>query len=500
MSIQIEAKNLDDHGAEAAGSLPLQPQTAQDVPWRIVAKGSLFNVPFYVVNYGALFLNQLTLARYLGGDKYGKYSFVFAYLYFFNIIAEMGVEKILLRELSQRKNEGSLLGACFLLRMLLSVIAVLASVLILHTFYPPSGAYTITLLAALAIPFASFSVFRIYFQSTLRITLFNLIAILNSVLLLATTMIAVQSKWGLTFIFAGYVISQILTLIFSAGLTRKYVRFSLKYDYETWKNIVRDGWMIGALNLSVALFARIDQVMLGSMRNSVEVGLYSASVRLSEVFLVIPEIISLIVFPLLSRYYYTSKKLFAMTYRDALKITAWIFVPLPVAVMFVSSVMISTLFGDEYLSAAGALNILIWSQSLATFSLMLSHILIVENNQRYLFLLTIPTVLSNVILNYILIPRYGYIGAGCAKLFCVGFATLNLALFREIRGYLMTAIRMAFRPALATIVLAGYLFLAFPPHERSVKLPVGVCIYTVVLVILNHLRGLRKRTDAAGEE
>jgi len=41
------------------------------------------------------------LARYLGTAGFGKYSFVFAYLAFFNIITDLGLQTILVREMSR---------------------------------------------------------------------------------------------------------------------------------------------------------------------------------------------------------------------------------------------------------------------------------------------------------------------------------------------------------------------------------------------------------------
>jgi O-antigen/teichoic acid export membrane protein len=466
----------------------------QGLPWETLARGSLLNFIFYGINNGILFIGSITLARYLGSADFGSYSFAFAYVYIFGVLSDIGVERILLRELSQRKQDAaSLLGAGLLLRIFLSVFATIASIAVLHSFRLPHITYQITLIAAMGTVFSVFSVFKTYFQSVLKMAHFNLISTVNNLLILFVILSSTLAKWDIASIFVGYLVAQAFTLALAWSLASRFVQIRFNLDILLWKRLLRDAWMIGVVNISIAVYARIDQVMLGAMQNASEVGLYSVAMRVSEAFLLFPELISLLFFPLLSEYYRSSQTLFVKLYCTAFTVVAWVFIPLPFFVRLASGPLMPLLFGGSFADSAQALNILVWVQSVAPFFILLNQILIIENRQDIFLKVSLPSLLLAIVLNFLLIPHYGYIGASWARVGSMAFSTLGLIAFAPARKYLLAASKTIIRPCIATAVVV--LYFSWPLFSEWVMLVTGGLLYLCLLALLNNARRFTGRVS-----
>ena len=236
---------------------------------------------------------------------------------------------------------------------------------------------------------------------------------------------------------------------------------------------------------------RGDHVMLGAMRSPSEVGFYSAAMRLADTLLFIPELLLLTLFPMLSSYAKTEARLFRSTYATGFAILAWLFVPLPVIMPLVSNQVITLLFGPEFYPSSAILDLLAWPVLLSVFSPILYSIMVVENTQKHLLWLVIPMTLLNIALNYLLIPRLGYIGACWARIISTAAGAIGYLFIPSVRGYFLAALRGSAKPALATLLLAGYVSVSGFPELTT--LMTGVILYLISLLLLtNSARPLLK--------
>jgi len=117
------------------------------------------------------------LARYLGTVGFGKYSFVFAYLAFFGVISDLGFRAILVREMSRDSSIApKLIGNAYIIRLILTVFAVVLPIIIITLASYPSDTITYVCIAAFTLLFMSFSdLYTTIFQANLRME-YNIIA------------------------------------------------------------------------------------------------------------------------------------------------------------------------------------------------------------------------------------------------------------------------------------------------------------------------------------
>jgi len=88
---------------------------------RVLARNSLFIFVGEIISRLAGFFVNLILIRYLGSGEFGKYSLVYAFLSFFQIFTNIGIDSVIVRELSRNPQRGArLIGSAVSLRFFFS--------------------------------------------------------------------------------------------------------------------------------------------------------------------------------------------------------------------------------------------------------------------------------------------------------------------------------------------------------------------------------------------
>jgi len=166
------------------------------------------------------------------------------------------------------------------------------------------------------------------------------------------------------------------------------------------------------------------------------VGYYDVAVRLSEVWYFIPAIITASLFPAIIN----AKTSSALQYgQRLLKLSGLLFfisVVIALPITLLAPIIIKILYGAEFLPAIGVLKIYVWAGVGAALGALVNSYLVAENYKSIIFTISFVSMSINVILNLILIPKTGIIGAAWATLISYSFMPLSLLFFKKIRTHL----------------------------------------------------------------
>jgi PST family polysaccharide transporter len=88
-----------------------------------------------------------------------------------------------------------------------------------------------------------------------------------------------------------------------------------------------------------------------------------------------------------------------------------------ITVFSFSEIIVALVFGTEFTPSVSVLRIYIWSLTGSSLLILINHYLILKNFQKMIIGISLCGVILNVILNIILIPRYGIEGAAWATFF-----------------------------------------------------------------------------------
>jgi len=370
----------------------------------------------------------ILLTRYLGPKNFGFLSYAQSFIGMFVAFTTLGLEVIIVRELTkcpEKNNE--ILGTALGLKLIASVIAI--AVLLLVNMVIGDGE------AALLINVISFTLLfqsvnlgiDTYFQANVQ----SKISVLsNSCAFTISTII----KLGLIFYKAELIYFAYALVFDYAAITIGYLYIyrlknrsatPLKFDSEIAISLLKSGWPMMMVAMAVFIYTKIDQVMIYYLMNSESVGYYAAAVRVSELLYFIPLLITQSVFPKIVQQKEKGDELQYFKLLECLyKLVLWIALPISLAVMMFSNLIVDILYGVLFSESALILSVLAFCLILVSIGSVGTKILYVEHFERKYLKRSIFGVFINISLNFILIKLYGAVGAAVSTLttlFCIHY-------------------------------------------------------------------------------
>lgn len=452
----------------------------------------LKNTGFLLAGKGITKLTSLFtiiyIARYLGEAGYGKYTFVFAFVSFFTLISDMGTHFILVREISRSQEIAKkLLGNAILISIFLSFIALILAALSINIMNYPVETEKLVLIAAIELLFGSLSNYGVIYEVNLDMKYPVFFGLLSRIFLIIAAMFVVVYDLGISWMVVFTVFSDALPNILMMIFSRNVISPEFKFDFNLCKFILKESLPLAMATFFIAIYYRIDVVMLSWLKGDVDVGIYSAAYRLTEAFTFIPATFMVSVFPLMSRYHIESKDKLIFSYLKSFKFLSIIALPLAFGTMLISDKIVIILYDGQFENSVQLLQILIWSTAIVFITYPLTQLLISTNKQKIFATSTAICAILNIILNLILIPGYSYTGASVATVITQLINGLIILHFRPKELLLSQLIHEIRIPFLAAIFMA--IFILYSKYYLGLifTIVISIILYFVLLYIFGGL-------------
>lgn len=382
---------------------------AKNIGWAVLGK---------VVTLLGSFVVGIFVARYLGPEQYGLMSYVISYVVIFQAIASFGLDNIEIREEAKNKEErDAIIGTAFVLKLIFAIITI---VLIFGVvFFTEADIFTrwMIMLYSLTIILSSFFVARNYFTAIVwneyvvktEISR-TLIGILIKVVLLiqhaSLAWFVAACVFDYVLLAAGYCwsYSKKIDKIKLWNFERKWAKFLIKQSFPLMLSLT-----------AVIAMQRIDQIMIREMIDNESVGQYSVAFKFVEVMVFIPTIMAQTVAPMLVRMRNENEERYKEKAQVLMDITVWICILMAIFVCAVSSCLIKWTFGSQYLLAIPVLQIMSFKVVFDALSQVSGQMIIIEGIHKFMVIREILGCVGCVVLNLILIPKYGIVGSAIAS-------------------------------------------------------------------------------------
>lgn len=364
------------------------------------------------------FVVGLLTARYLGPSNYGLINYAAAYTAFFASISGLGINSVLIKEFSDApEQEGEILGSSIAMRSISSVLSAVAILCIVYV--ADNGDPTVMAVVALTtvgMIFQMFEVFNFWFQSRLQSKV-TAIVTLMAYLVMAVYKITllVLGKRVVWFAFASavdYICIGILLMI----AYRKYGGRRLRVSRRRCQSILRKSCHFILPGLMVAIYAQTDKIMLKQMISEAEIGFYATAVSLCNVWCFVLSAIIDSLYPEITKAHKTDRQLFARRNRQLYAIVFYLSVAVSLLITCFAKPAIYIMYGEAYMPTAAPLRVITWYTAFSYLGVARNAWIVCEDRQKYIFGVYVSAAVSNVILNLILIPRWGAVGAAAASL------------------------------------------------------------------------------------
>lgn len=397
-----------------------------------------------ILNMTISFFVGIYVIRYLGAENFGKLSYSISFVALFTAISKLGLDQIVIRNLVKEKNTTlEVLGTAFILKFIGSLLAIGLTFVSIQYATNDIEIYKMTIIIALGLIFSSFGVLDLWYQSQV---LSKPIAIARSIQFIISSIakiIFIILKFPVIafayLLLTDSIIRAIAIIIVYTQSNQSIFRWKIKKSSAI--NLLKDSWLLVMSNVMVTIYMKMDQVMLGNMSSTQEVGNYAAAVRFSEVCYFIPMIICSSVFPSIIKAKQRSLREYIAKIQKLYDFMILLSLFIAVFITFTSDLLIIKMLGSEYSVAGKILIVHIWSGIFIFLGVARDKWLIAENAVSIHFATQLFGALTNVLLNLIFIPKYGAIGAAISTLISYGiFAYLSCFIFPSMfhTGWMLT--------------------------------------------------------------
>lgn len=366
----------------------------------------------------ATFLSHLLLGRELGSADYGRLSSALAFAVLAMPLLDPGFYYLIIREISRDPRSTSTYLSNGLAWKILAGPLYLSICVGGYFFIQGS---TDTLPAAVAIALAGILQAS---SETLRSALLGhqkfgwaALPVATSAFLLLGGL-AIMAFWGeLTLVVAAGLICMVRFCELLLGYTtvsRVVGRIRRSVDRRFLKSMLQRAVPIGVFYITLSIYNYIDVVMIAIFRPATEVGWYAASYRLYEGPVFVPAVLGSVFLPYLSRFSLDEMASFARVAVTGLRTVTVAAALIATNVLFFAGDLTELTFGPEFANSAISLRMLSVGLYFLFVLNFLQNVFISMDRQLELTYVAAGGLAANVVLNLVLIPMYGFLGAAFA--------------------------------------------------------------------------------------
>jgi O-antigen/teichoic acid export membrane protein len=462
---------------------------------RSIAKNSALPMTLNLFNRAIDFVFAMYYLRVLGPYDAGRYVAAITTAGFFEILANYGLDILLIRDVSQEKNRANhYLFNTTLLRLAAGVVASIPILIFMwSTSYSENPLTTAEVVAIILIMLG-----MVFSGMSKGVTgLFYVYEEAETPAAMTTATTILKVGLGVVVLLLGYsfvglaavsIVLNIITLGVLLFLAARH--FGLKgpwqFDWNLQRSLVHKGFPLMLIHLLQTVFISIDILLLRLMLDNGEevVGYYQNAYKWFNALQVIPAFFTLALFPIISREIEKAMVSARRLYTMSLKLMLLLALPIAAFSTFLAYFLVRMLGGLQYLpNGAIALQIVIWSIPFGWLNSVTNYVLIALGLERIQPRAFTIAVGFNIIANVIFIPRYSFVAASVTTILSeiVLMAVFAFYLRQRMRG--VNWLALMWRPWLVTLVMVGAMWLGSQVH-LVLGLVAGALIYPTGLLLL----------------
>lgn len=389
------------------------------------------------------FLVSVLIARQLGPEGYGEYSYVITWLFILNLPATMGLKSLIVRDIASNQSKqdwGSISGLLAwsnktVLATSTAIALIFGAITVALYFIGerdgqllPTIFISLFLLPVIALTTLRQAAMQGFHYVVLGQICDSFIQPISFVALLTFSYLflpdVISARWVMLF----KLISCSIALLIGAFMLYRVIPHEVKvakseFQVNSW---LRSSFFLLLLTGSSTIFNQSDRLMLGMLDGVESVGIYTIASRGVQYVLLAQVIGSSVLGPSISSLY-TQRKI-----EELQKITTKSARLIGLSSLIVSLMLIIfgkqflSIFGESFIQGYTVLVILCAGKVINAFSGLVGLLLNMTNHEKDTAFVNISCAFTNVALNYYLIPLYGAEGAAFSTSLTVAICNIWL--------------------------------------------------------------------------
>lgn len=386
------------------------------------------NTVFQIAGRGVtVFISLITtalLTRTLGADSFGDYVFITSIVLLFVGLSDFGTTTIGIREasVSPEKKE-KIFGSVLSLRIVISLAVFIGFILLVYLLPQFAGLRQPALIASFVILFL---ILRTTAQAVLQVFLrLDLVSFLETIaslviLLFLGLFLVCRLKIDLFWLMIFWSFSALLSGLAGVCYAKKLIRFKLNLNKHDLIEVFKQASPLGIYLLVYAVYDRgVDSFFLKTFVDSKAVGLYGLAYKIHGNLIFGAAFLMNSLFPIISALKKDDGKL-KLIFNRAFTVLLSLGLLILFFGLIFAPIIIRVISGEAYLSAINLLRILLFATLFSFLNHLNGFILIGLNDQKKLLKFSLFSLLLNLVLNMIFIPKYSYWAAAAVTVMTEG--------------------------------------------------------------------------------
>lgn len=386
-----------------------------------IAKNTSYLTIALIIQKILSFFYFVLLARNLGPEFLGKYYFAISFTTIFAIFIDLGLVNYLTRETAKKKDKSiKLLSNVLGFKVISSLFSILAVVFFINIF----GNYDLLSrqLVYISIICMVLDSFTLTFFGSIRgfhnLKFESISSVIFQVIVLSLGWIFLILKMDLRIIMLSLVVASLFNFIYSALILKYKIKIPifLSWDFAFIKKIFIISLPFALFGIFQRLYTYLDSVLLSFFSGDYYVGIYQISFKIIFALQFLPMAFIASLYPAMSYYWLENKKQLVIAFGRSIDYLLLISVPISLAIFILSDKVI-LLFNDGYEGANWPLKISILALIFIFINFPIGSLLNACDRQSRNTRNMLITLISAIILNIILIPKFQAVGASIVVLF-----------------------------------------------------------------------------------
>lgn len=416
-------------------------------------KSSVFLTSDLAIRTILIFLINVAVARYFGPELMGKYALALSIVVLFRNIAPLGLDSVVVKQLVDRPKDGpKILCTVLLIRFLSGFFAFILALVVGAIVGVGAIEWYLLIITGFSSLLLFSESFNAYFQS--RVDGKSYAIANSSSYLCSATLVACAITFNLNvYVTTICIISHFPVRLLGFTYLFKKSGGSLSLNFDEFKLetklLLSKSWPIVAGSFCIGIYMKIGHIILGRFSAIEQVGYFSISSQLTEIWALFPPLVVASFFPGFIKSYNCERPEFL---RKSAVLCAYLFwggIAISILIGLSSNFLVRLLYGNEYIAVSSLLKIQIWSCVFAFLGALISKLIILLEIYMFTLFRHVLGAVASVLSAVYLIPKFGAHGAAASVLFGFLFSSfISIFLYKKaspIRGIICSGIIYPFR-------------------------------------------------------
>lgn len=416
---------------------------------KTIAKGA--GITFAGIIAGNLLgtINQVLLGRFLGVKDYGHFNLALSVVNIAQAFAIIGLSGGIARFIPFHLKRGEMETVKstlrFSLRFVLTASLSIGVILFLFSkplavgiFHDESSHFMLKVfvlgLPLVVLPSVSQAIIRAFKAMGYKVLIYDVGMKIVRILIFVPSILVGHVVWGAVLSYFGglfFALSSSLVVI----RKKLFPRYGEYRTIPIAKKLLSFSWPLGLTSLTSLAETRSDFLFIGYFLTSKEVGLYAPALVIAQMFGYVSRSFEFIFLPVVSEFYARENKTqLALVFKS---VTKWMFIILLLGLLLIVTFpkeIIVLLYGKDYSSGWVALIILAIGFAVGSSLGLAGNVLVAAGHTRLSLASEVIAAIAAVVLDIVLIPMAGIVGAAiasCSALALRGLSSLVFAYATE---------------------------------------------------------------------